>query len=305
MSQNQTAVSVAEPALAETVSQRPPQRRRRLSVHGSPRGLGAVGAYAGIAVILFVFLFPLAFLLNTSLKSTAEFAANPVGIVADPQWTNFSEAWTRGNFGAYILNSLLYTVCGAALGTFAGLVMAFPVARGYVRGGGGWTALFTVMLFLPNALMTLFQLMLRINLYDTQLGYILACAAGVGVGPLLLLGFFRSLPRELDEAAAIDGIGYWRYLFTFVIPLAKPAIVTVFMLQAVWIWNEIILATILLPTQTKAPLPLGLLNFQGTYSNQWGLLAAATVIVAAPLIVAYIFIQRYLVNGVLGGAVKG
>lgn len=284
----------------------PAVRRRRLATRdGAPRGLGAVGAYFGVAVILIVFLFPLAFLLNTALKSTAEFAANPVGVVADPQWSNFAEAWTRGNFGAYVLNSLVYTVCGAGLGTLAGLVMAFPVARGYIRGGALWTALFTVMLFLPNALMTLFQLMLRLNLYDTQLGYILACAAGVGVGPLLLLGFFRSLPRELDEAAAIDGIGYWRYLFAFVIPLAKPAIVTVFMLQAVWIWNEIILATILLPTQSRSPLPLGLLNFQGTYSNQWGLLAAATVIVAAPLIVAYIFIQRYLVGGVLGGAVKG
>lgn len=262
-------------------------------------------SYLFVALVMFFFLFPLAFLLNTSLKSNVEFAQNPVGLVMDPQWGNFAEAWQKGNFGAYILNSLLYTVCGAGLGTFISLVMGFPVSRGYLTGSRWWLPLFVAVLFLPNALITQFQLLLRLELYDTRLGYVLMVAAGVGVGPLLYHGAVKAVPRELDEAAALDGIGYWRFLFTFVAPLTKPALTTVFMLQAVWVWNEIILATVLLPDQSKAPMTLGLFNFQGTYSNQWGLLAAATVIVAAPLIVAYVFIQRYLVAGVLGGAVKG
>jgi raffinose/stachyose/melibiose transport system permease protein len=100
-------------------------------------------------------------------------------------------------------------------------------------------------------------------------------------------------------------VTYWRYLFTFVVPLARPAIATVFILQAIGVWNDIILATILLPDASKSPLTLGLFAFQGTYTSQWGLLAAATMIVAAPLVAAYVFLQRYLVSGALGGAVKG
>ncbi|RLP77506.1 carbohydrate ABC transporter permease [Mycetocola tolaasinivorans] len=271
-----------------------PRRRKKLRI----------GAYLLIALILLVFLFPLAYLLNTALKSNAEFIADPVGIVRDPQWANFLDAWNQGNFGSYILNSVLYTGVGAAIGTFIALVMAFPVSRGYIRGGKWWSILFVVVLFLPNALITQFQLLYRLSLYDNRLGYILMVGVGVGIGPLLFSGFVKSIPVELDEAAALDGVGYWRYLFSFVFPLAKPALATIFILQAVWIWNEIILATVLLADPSKFPVTVGLYAFKGTYSNQWPLLAAATFIVAAPLIIGYIFIQRYLVSGVIG-AVKG
>lgn len=282
------------PATRERSSETTVRRRRRIPV----------GAYICALILMIVFLFPLLYLLNTALKSQAEFVANPVGLVSDPQWSNFATAWEKGDFGAYILNSVIYTAAGSAIGTLLTLVLAFPVARGYVRGAKYWSIVFVLVLFLPNALITQFQLLLRLGLYDTQLGYILLVGVGIGVGPLLLSGFVKSIPRELDEAAAMDGVGYWRYLFTFILPLARPALVTVFILQAVWIWNEIILATVLLADPTKFPVTVGLYAFKGTYGNQWPLLAAATFIVAAPLIVGYIFIQRYLVNGVVG-AVKG
>ncbi|MFF1571186.1 carbohydrate ABC transporter permease [Leifsonia sp. NPDC058292] len=280
-----------------------PERPRETTVRRRRRRM-PIGAYVCALILMIVFLFPLLYLLNTALKSQAEFVANPVGLVSDPQWGNFLTAWEKGDFGSYILNSVIYTAVGSAIGTLLTLVLSFPVARGYVRGSKYWSIVFVLVLFLPNALITQFQLLLRLGLYDTQLGYILLVGVGVGVGPLLLSGFVRSIPRELDEAAAMDGVGYWRYLFTFILPLARPALVTVFILQAVWIWNEIILATVLLADPTKFPVTVGLYAFKGTYGNQWPLLAAATFIVAAPLIVGYIFIQRYLVNGVVG-AVKG
>jgi raffinose/stachyose/melibiose transport system permease protein len=261
--------------------------------------------YLLVAIVLFFYLFPLAFLINTSLKTNAEFSANPIGLVTSPHFGNFVSAWLKGNFGAYILNSVLYTGSAALIGTFISLVMGFPVSRGYLRHTKLWTTLFVVILFLPNALITQFQLLLRLQLYDTRIGYILIMAAGVGIGPILMNGFVKSIPIELDEAASLDGISYWRYLFSFVVPLARPALATIFILQAIAVWNDIILATILLPTATKSPVTLGLFAFQGTYTSQWGLLASATMIVAAPLVIAYVFLQRYLVGGVLGGAVKG
>jgi raffinose/stachyose/melibiose transport system permease protein len=267
-------------------------------------GRPPIGAYICVALLMVLFLFPLAYLANTALKSPQEFTTNPMGLVQHPNWENFPQAWEMGNFGSYILNTVLYTVAGAGLGTVIALLMGFPVARGYIGGTKLWNGLFALVMFLPNALMTQFHLLIQLHLYNTQLGYILMLGVGVGVGPLLFRGFVLSLPRELDEAAVVDGVGYWRYLLTFVLPLSKSALTTVFILQAVWIWNEIIMATILLSDSTKWPIATGLNAFKGLYSNNWALLSAATLIVAAPLMVGYVFIQKYLVNGVVG-AVKG
>jgi raffinose/stachyose/melibiose transport system permease protein len=277
------------------------RRGRRI---GRRIGRAPVGAYLCVALLMLLFLFPLAYLVNTALKSPAEFISNPVGLVQHPNWENFPEAWKMGNFGRYVVNTALYTLAGAGIGTVIALTMGFPVARGYIRGAKIWNGLFVFVMFLPNALMTQFHLLIKLHMYNTQLGYILMLGVGVGVGPLLFRGFVLSLPRELDEAAAVDGIGYWRYLLTFVLPLSKPALATVFILQAVWIWNEIIMATILLADANLWPIATGLNAFKGLYSNNWALLSAATLIVAAPLMVGYVFIQKYLVNGVVG-AVKG
>jgi raffinose/stachyose/melibiose transport system permease protein len=295
-----TALATAEPdtpaGRSSGQDRRRPRRRRVTS--------GKLVSYLFVLVIMVLYLFPLGFLINTALKSTAAFNQDPVGLTTSFQWGNFAEAWQKGHFGAYFLNSVLYTGAASIINTVVSLVVGFPVSRGYVRHPRLWYGIFVSMLFLPNALMTQFQLVLRIHLYDTALGYILIRASGLGVGPLLLVGYLKSVPKEMDEAAALDGAGYWRFLFTFLPPLIKPVLATIFILQAIGVWNDIILATILLPDSTKSPLTLGLFAFQGTYTSQWGLLASATMIVAAPLVVAYVFLQRFLVGGV-AGSVKG
>lgn len=265
----------------------------------------AVLSYLLMLLVVVVYAYPLLFLINTSLKSNTEFLVNPTGLVQSPQLGNFGSAWKQGNFAAYVLNSVLYTLVAAGLGTVMSLMIGFPVARGYVKHPRVWQGLFAAMLFLPNTLVTVFQLALRLGLYDTALGYILIMASGVGVGPLLVTGYLNSIPREIDEAAAMDGAGYLRYMFTFLPRLMAPVLSTTFILQAIGVWNDIILATILFPDQTKWPVTLGLFAFKGTYTSQWSLLSAATLIVAAPLLVAYLFLQRYLVASVVGGAVKG
>jgi raffinose/stachyose/melibiose transport system permease protein len=282
----------------------PSGRRDNKHPRRHPITAGKLVSYLFVLVIMVLYLFPLGFLINTALKSTAGFYSDPVGLTTSFQFGNFAEAWQKGHFGAYFLNSVLYTGAAATLNTVVSLVVGFPVSRGYVRHPRLWYGVFVAMLFLPNALMTQFQLVLRLNLYDTALGYILIMASGLGVGPLLLAGYLKSVPKEMDEAATLDGVGYWRFIFTFLPPLIKPVLATIFILQAIGVWNDIILATILLPDPSKSPLTLGLFAFQGTYTSQWGLLAAATMIVAAPLVVAYVFLQKFLVGGV-AGSVKG
>jgi raffinose/stachyose/melibiose transport system permease protein len=294
-----TALEARQAAATEVVV-----RKQRSRNHRPPITAGKIISYIFIAVIMVLYLFPLAFLINTALKSNAGFFADPVGLTHTFDIGNFGVAWQKGDFAAYILNSILYTGVATVLSTVVSLVLAYPVSRGYLKHSRLWYALFVILLFLPNALMTQFQLVLRLNLYDTAAGYILIMASALGVGPLLISGYIKSVPKELDEAAALDGIGYWRFLFTFIPPLIRPVLATTFILQAIGVWNDIILATILLPDQSKSPVTLGLFAFQGTYTSQWGLLSAATIIVATPLIIAYVFLQRYLVGGV-GGAVKG
>lgn len=283
-----------------------PSTPQSQSVSAARRGLPAkVVNYALLVLVVLIYLYPLVFLVNTALKSNSEFFSNPTGLAQAPLLSNFSTAWRQGNFAAYFLNSVLYTFVAAAMGTLMSLMVGFPVARGYLKHTRLWNMLFVSMLFLPNTLVTVFQLALRLHLYDTRLGYLLIMASGVGVGPLLIAGYLKSIPKELDEAAALDGVGYVRYLFRFLPPLIQPVLATVFILQAIGVWNDIILATILLPDQAKSPVTLGLFAFKGAYVSQWSLLSAATIIVAAPLLVVYVFLQRYLVASVVGGAVKG
>ena len=257
-----------------------------------------------IGVVLF-YVFPLAFLVNTALKSPEGFASDPTGLTKDAAFGNFAEAWTQGGFGNLVLNTLMYSIVAAAISVVFSVLIAYPVARAYVRGHRFILGMFVVSLFLPNIILSQFQLVLRLGLYDTRLGYLLIMSASLGVGPLIIISYLRSLPKELDEAAALDGCGYFRFIWTFVVPLCKPVLATVFILQMIGVWNDIIGPTIYLASPQLHSISQGLFAFYGQNgNNQWSLLAAATLIVAAPLILFYAAFQRFFVSGVLGGALK-
>lgn len=261
-------------------------------------------SYILLAVLILSFTVPLFYLVNTSLKSFQEYSVNPNGLVEDPQWSNFPEAWEKGNFGTYFLNTLLYTIAGAGGVTLLALLIGFPLGRGYIRASRYWYGVLASFLFLPNAIIAQYQMLIGIGLYNTRIGYIVMLVVGVGIGPMLIAGFVKSVPKELDEAAAIDGVSYWRYLWEFALPLCRPALATVFLLSAVAIWNDIILGTVLFADSSKWPIATGLNAFKGVNTTDWPLLAAATMIVGIPLVVLYIFVQRFLVNAVVG-AIKG
>jgi raffinose/stachyose/melibiose transport system permease protein len=161
-----------------------------------------------------------------------------------------------------------------------------------------------VALFLPPALVPQFQLMLNLHLYNTQLGYIMLFLVNP-IGMVILVNYIKSIPRELDEAAALDGCGYIRFVVQIVLPLIKPAIAAVAVLHAIGIWNELVLATVYLTSKASYPITRGLIVFQGVYGNNWPLLAAAVLMIALPMILFFVFLQRYIVGGVTAGSVRG
>lgn len=267
-------------------------------------------SYSVIFVLLIMYIAPLILVLNVSLKSYPEYLMNPIGLVKEVQWSNYVDAWTEGNFANYFLNSLIYTVAATVLTIIVSVMGAFPVARGYVKWSGFIYLFFLLSQFLPNPMVSQYKLMLslRENLdifgYDTKLGYIILKTSGTGVVFMLFVGYIKSISRDLDEAAGMDGSGYIRYLFQMIMPLMKPVIATGVILTAIGIWNDFVGPIMYLPSKVNYPITFGLKEFKGQYGNNWPLLACGITLVAAPLMVLYSFIQKYLVDGALAGAVK-
>jgi len=265
---------------------------------------GNVGSYVILVVFAILYLGPLLMLVNTALKTMPEFSKNAVSVATSLNLKNFTDAWELANFPKYLTNSLLYTAVATFVYVLTAVFVTFPISRGYVRGSGFLLLLFVIALFLPTALIPQFQLILRLGLYNTQPGYILLFLVNP-IGIIILVNYIKTVPRELDEAAAMDGCGYVRFVLFVVIPLIKPAIATITVLHAIGIWNELILPTIYLTNKDYYPITRGLIVFSGVYGSNWPTLAAAVLMLATPMVILFLFLQRYIISGLTQGAVKG
>lgn len=266
----------------------------------SPR---VILAYTVLLMLTVLYLGPLLMLVNTSLLSQRQFNRNATSLPEVIVLENYADAWEEANFPQYMANSAFYAVTATTLYVISAVFLAFPIARGYIRGGNFVLTLFVIALFLPPALIPQFQLILNIGLYNTRPGYILLLLTNP-IGIIILVSYLKSLPTELDEAAAMDGCGYVRFLITIVFPLARPAIATVVVLHAIGIWNELILATIYLTNQNFYPITRGMIVFQGVYGFNWPVLAAAVVMMSTPMVILFLFLQRYIISGLTQGSVK-
>ncbi len=266
--------------------------------------LKRIASYTILFLFAAFYLGPLLILIFASLKSLPEFFRNPTGLPESFSLDNFTEAWELANFPRYLMNSLIYTSVATALFVIMSVFVAFPIARGYVRGAGAMLTLYVVALFLPPALIPQFQLILNLGLYNTRQGYILLFLINP-IGLIILVNYVKSIPRELDESAAIDGCGYVRFVWSILIPLIRPAIATVTVIHAIGIWNELILATVYLTDEDLYPITRGLIVFEGVYGSDWPKLAAAVLMLMLPMLVLFMFLQRFIISGLTSGAVKG
>jgi raffinose/stachyose/melibiose transport system permease protein len=269
-----------------------------------PLPWGKFGSYAFLLLLAAVYLGPLLMLVNTSLKTTRSFNRDATALASELNFANFAEAWDKANFPRYMLNSALYAASATTIYVVTAVFVAFPIARGYVRYSGVLLTLFVIALFLPPALIPQFQLILRLGLYNNPIGYILLFIVNP-IGIVILVNYIKTVPKELDEAAALDGCGYFRFVWSIVLPLIRPAIATVVVLHAIGIWNEVILPTIYLTNEAYFPITRGLIVFQGVYGSNWPVLAAAVLMLTLPMVILFLFLQRYIVSGLTAGSVKG
>ncbi len=290
-------MSVITEPLADTVRSGDGGAKRR-------RILRKVASYSILLLFAAFYVGPLLILISASMKSLPEFFKNPTGLPESFNSTNFKEAWDLANFPKFLLNSLIYTTVATILFVIMSVFVAFPIARGYVKGAGALLTLYVVALFLPPALIPQFQLILNLGLYNTRQGYILLFLINP-IGLIILVNYIKSIPKELDESAAMDGCGYIRFVWSILIPLIKPAIATVTVIHAIGIWNELILANVYLTDDDLYPITKGLIVFEGVYGSDWPKLAAAVLMLMAPMLILFMFLQRYIISGLTSGAVKG
>ena len=264
-----------------------------------------LGAYLILALLALIYLIPRAFVLGVSLMSSRQFALNAASLPNPLMWSNYSTAWVKGTFNTYFLTSLIYT-CTIVVGTLViSTLAAFPIARGHLRGTNGFYILFLSGILLPAGIIPQFFILQQLGLYNTPLGYILLWCSRVALPIFILTGFIKSIPTELDDAAAIDGCPYIRYVFQIIMPLLKPALGVVGLILAIRVWNDIIGPVVFLPSRDIKPISAGLLQFFAENAAEWTLIAAAIVITASPLLLLYLFTQRYIIAGVTSGALKG
>lgn len=257
--------------------------------------------YAGVAVG------PLLLVLANSLRPTSEIYNSPVGWPSAEGIQNYITAWSRASFSTYFFNSVVVAIGSLALGVGAATMAAYALGRIRFRGRGLLSAFYLAGLLLPAQLgvVPIFYLLERLKLIDSLVGLILVYASqALPLSIFLLTMFFRSLPDELEEAARIDGAGEWRVFRAIMLPLVRPGVATVLVVQAAPIWNDFFYPLVMLRDPFRYTLPVGLTSFFGQYQSDFGALFAALVIVSLPLIILFVLATKQVVAGLTAGIGK-
>jgi raffinose/stachyose/melibiose transport system permease protein len=260
------------------------------------------------ALIVVVFALPVLYVLMISFETANHYGRSPMRPPAGLDLHNYSQAWTAGDIGQQLINTVLYSVVGSAIATTLALLIAYPLARRLIRGHSVLYGLLAVGLFLPFSIIPLFVEARWLDLYNNTPGYIiLHIEPGLPLGVVLLTAFILAVPNELDEAAWLDGIGYLRYLGRVIVPLTRPALLITFLYGMLGVWNDIIGPVALLgPTSNNLfPITRGIYNFYSGYQNNYPVFAAAVVLASLPLLAVFAATQRHLVRAAIAGSVKG
>lgn len=253
-------------------------------------------------------LFPLVWMIGSSLKTQSTIFSDMSLVPRHMHWENYLRAWQEGGFGRYFLNSILYTtsvvlgiIVVASLAAYAFSRFEFPGKTFFF-----YCFMAAMMIPIPGSFVPLYVLLNKLHLRNTQLGYIL-CMINVGLSTsiFLLKTFFDKMPRELEDAARIDGCSKWGIWWNVALPLAKPVLAVVVVFNALNVWNEYILALIIFDSRKLMPLQTALMTFQGEFITEYPLLMAGLTITALPIIIVYVLMQRHIVKGVTQGAVVG
>ncbi len=252
-----------------------------------------------------LFLLPVVWAFLGSLKPREELLLKPWSLPTHPVWYNYQAAF-EGHILRYLLNSTLITALTVAGMILVAVPAAYSFARLPLRGRGLLMGLAVSGLLLPAhaALIPVYELSQHLKLADLPALVGPYLAFGLPLTILLLRAYFAELPQELIDAALMDGAGHWRIAWQILTPVARPAIVTVAIFQAAWVWNELPFALVLIKSPEWQTLPRGLISFQGQYTSEWGAVLAGVVLAIIPVLALYLVFQRHVIRGLTAGTVR-
>ena len=286
-----------------------------------PLTLSKVVVYILLILLAITIIIPVGWVFVASVKQNSEFYGSPWALPKGFHFQNFTDAWETANMGSYMLNSVFVTVLGILLLIVIALPAAYVLSRFKFKSQKIWNVMFMAGLFI-NVNYIVVPIFLMLNNADGKLRqwfgepfflnnlFILALVYASTALPFtiyLLSGYFKSLAKDYEEAAYVDGAGYWRTMIQVIMPMAKPSIVTVILFNFLAFWNEYIISMTLLTRPEIKTLPVGLMNLMAAQKSavQYGQMYAGLVIVMIPTLILYICVQKKLTQGMTLGGLKG
>ncbi|WP_242907359.1 carbohydrate ABC transporter permease [Actinomadura terrae] len=262
----------------------------------NPRGERFVN-HALLAVFAVIAVFPMIGVVTQALKLPGDFDVS-----------SFGTAWRDGHFATYLRNSVIVTACTVVIAAVLSIMAGYALGAMRFRGASVLFLVFLAGLTIPTEaiVVPLYFDLRSMGLDNTYAGLILPqVAMSVAFGTFWMRAYFRSIPPSLLEAARIDGASSWTTLWRVLVPIGRPAILTMLLLTTMWTWNEFLLPLVIINSdEALRTAPLGLSFFQGTHKTDYSLLMAGALIIAAPIVIVYVFLQRQFIAGMLSGAIK-
>jgi raffinose/stachyose/melibiose transport system permease protein len=256
-----------------------------------------------ISIVMFV---PLILILINSLKDKYESSSMGISLPRSIHFENFITVINQGKLIGSFLNSMIYSVVSIILGIIVTTMAAYVLSRHKTRLNKFIYFFMVLGLAMPINFISLMKVMQYTHLINTRLGLCLLYAAiKIPFSVFVIYGFIGTIPRDIDEAGIIDGSGPLRLFFKIIMPLLKPVIVTVGILNFLDAWNEFVLPLYFLNSASKWPMTLAVYNFFGQFASSWNLVCADIVLTSLPVIIIYLIGQKYIVAGMTSGAVKG
>lgn len=277
-----------------------------------PRTLGRARSrrlltYAVLTVVCVVWIYPFLWMMSAAVKPNGEIFAGLGLIPQHWEWGNFADAWSGAGIGRYFVNTAIVTLGGVAIVLITTSMMGYVLGRYPFPGKRIVVGLLGALVFLPQGytIIPIFDEITKLHLSGSLFGIILAESGSAHIIMILLFaGYFRQLPKELEESAVVDGAGFLRIFVRIMLPLAKPVIATCVILQFIASWNDFLVPLVLTLSQPDLrTLAVGVYSFQGENLTNWAQMSAASTISLMPVILVFLFLQRYFIEGV-AGAVK-
>jgi len=264
--------------------------------------------YAILVIYTIVNAYPILWMIMSSFKSEKEFALNPFSLPKTIVWENYVKAWETANLGIFFINSILVSIVAVIITVFFGALASYFISRFEYKLKKWVYSFFIFGMLIPihATLVPMFILMRNLGILNTHLSLILPYVAfNLPITIFILVSFMNAFPKDVEESAVIDGAGVFRIFWSIIFPMTRPALATVVILNFIQNWNEFAFALVLINDQNLKTVPLGLANFAGQFSTNYGAQMAGLTMALVPTLIFYLFLEKYLVKGMTAGAVKG